>query len=51
VDSITGGIYEIPKDKILADADKVIFKDIPVYDAPAFITDKKILSVMPWPVK
>jgi hypothetical protein len=48
VDTITGGIYAIPKEKMVVEADRVIFKDIPVYDAPAFITDKKILSVMPW---
>jgi len=48
VDTITGGIYAIPKEKMVVESDRVIFKDIPVYDAPAFITDKKILSVMPW---
>jgi hypothetical protein len=40
VDLITGGIHEIPVDKIARDGEKLIFKDIPVYDAPAFITDK-----------
>jgi len=47
VDTITGGIYEIPKAKMTVEGGKVTFKDIPVYDAPAFITDRKILSVMP----
>jgi len=47
VDTITGGIYEIPKEKMIVEAGRVIFKDIPVYDAPAFITDRKILSIMP----
>ncbi len=47
VDTITGGIYEISKDRMNIEADRVTFKDIPVYDAPVFITDKKILSVVP----
>jgi len=47
VDTLTGGIYAIPKEKIQAEADKVTFKDLPAYDAPVFITDKKILSIMP----
>ena len=34
VDLITGGIHAIPAEKIVRDGEKVIFKDIPVYDAP-----------------
>ena len=47
VDTLTGGIFEIPKEKMVSEGDHVTFKDIPVYDAPVFITDKKILSVVP----
>lgn len=45
VDTITGGLFAIPKEKISIEDGKVIFKDIPVYDAPAFITDRSILGV------
>jgi hypothetical protein len=51
VDTITGGVYAIPKEKMSVVADTVTFRDIPAYDAPTFITDKKILSVMPWTAK
>jgi len=47
VDTITGGVYEIPKEKVTAEAAKVIFKDIPVYDAPTFITGKRLLKIAP----
>jgi len=47
VDVITGGIFAIPKEKMSVEGDKVIFKDIPVYDAPTFITDKTLLMKGP----
>ena len=50
VDTITGGIYAIPKEKMQIDADRVTFKEIPVYDAPAFIADQSMLTVVPWSV-
>lgn len=43
VDTITGGIYEITKEKMLIEEGKVTFKDVPVYDAPAFITGKSLV--------
>jgi len=43
VDMITGGIYEIPAERIVVDGEKVVFKNIPVYDAPALIADKNLL--------
>ncbi|MEI7733004.1 MAG: beta-galactosidase [Verrucomicrobiota bacterium] len=42
VDTITGGIHEIPAEKIMTDGEKVVFKDIPVYDAPVLIGDKRL---------
>lgn len=42
-DLITGGVYEIPPDKILVEGDKTTFKDIPVYDGPTLIADRSIL--------
>jgi hypothetical protein len=47
VDTITGGVYAIPEEKIIVEAGKVVFKDIPVYDAPTFITDKSLLTIVP----
>ncbi len=43
VDVITGGIYEIPAEKVKREGDRVTFTDIPVYDAPTFITDKSLV--------
>jgi hypothetical protein len=50
VDTLTGGVYEIPKESVVAEGGKVVFRGVPAYDAPVFITDKKLLSVVPWPV-
>ena len=43
VDLITGGIHEIPAANMARDGDKLVFKDIPIYDAPALIADKSLL--------
>jgi len=43
VDIITGGVYEIPQGKIVREGEKLVFKDIPIYDAPAFITEKSAI--------
>ena len=45
-DTITGGVYEIPREKVSIEGENVVFRDVPVYDAPAFIADKTILSVV-----
>ena len=47
VDTISGGVYAIPQEKVVRGEGKVTFKDVPAYDAPAFITDRKLLSVQP----
>jgi hypothetical protein len=39
VDTITGNVYEIPAERVTVEGETVIFREIPVYDAPAFITD------------
>ena len=43
VDMITGGIHAIPAEKMVRDGETVIFKEIPVYDAPTLIADKSLL--------
>jgi hypothetical protein len=47
VDTISGGVYEIPKEKVSEAGGKVTFKDVPAYDAPAFIADRSLLSIQP----
>lgn len=47
VDSLTGGVYAFPKERVSAEGGKVVFRDVPVYDAPAFIADKAMLSIQP----
>ena len=44
VDVITGNVYEIPAENVSVAADTVTFTDVPVYDAPAFITDWNALT-------
>jgi hypothetical protein len=44
VDLITGGIFEIPAEKIVTEGEKTIFKNIPLYDAPVLITEKSLLQ-------
>lgn len=44
VDVLTGNIYRIPAERMTREGDTVIFKDIPVYDAPTFITDADVLN-------
>ena len=46
VDVITGGIFELPPEKVSVEGERVTFKDIPVYDAPSFITDKSLLPTL-----
>ena len=43
VDLITGRIYEFPKDRVNRKGDVTVFSDVPVYDAPVLIAEKKIV--------
>ena len=43
VDLLTGGIHEIPAEKVAVAGEKVVFKEIPVYDAPTLITDRALV--------
>ena len=43
VDTITGGIFEIPAGRLVRDGETLILKDIPVYDAPSLVTDKALV--------
>ncbi|MDO5580353.1 MAG: beta-galactosidase [Planctomycetia bacterium] len=48
VDTVSGAIYAIPKDRILRSGDSIAFKDIPLYDAPVFIAEKAMLIKGPY---
>lgn len=43
VDMVTGAIYELPSDRVVTAGGKTMLKDVPVYDAPALITDKAVV--------
>ena len=45
VDILTGNVYQLPAAQVVVEGDRVTLKDIPVYDAPAFITDKAVLRI------
>lgn len=47
VDTITGGIHQIPAEKMATDGEKLIFKDLPAYDAPVLIADKSQVRFQP----
>jgi len=42
-DIVTGRIHEIPDDHKKIEAGKMTLKNIPVYDAPVFITDREVV--------
>jgi hypothetical protein len=44
VDIITGNVYNIPTERVSVEGETVIFRDMPAYDAPAFITDKDAVT-------
>ncbi len=43
VDLITGAVCEIPPDRIISEGDTVVFKGMPVYDAPTLIADRTLI--------
>ncbi|MCF0054786.1 GH39 family glycosyl hydrolase [Dyadobacter sp. CY356] len=43
VDMITGSIYEIPQSQWSREGNKLIFKDIPIYDAPILIAESSLI--------
>lgn len=44
VDVVTGRIYEIPAKCMTLAGGKMVFKEIPTYDAPTLITDRKLVA-------
>lgn len=47
VDLLTGNLSAIPAENISVKDDTCTFNDIPVYDGPALLTDKSLLSFVP----
>lgn len=47
LDLLTGNIHSIPAECVARDGDAWVFKDVPVYDGPAVVTDKSLLSFVP----
>jgi len=43
VDLVSGGIYEFPAGRVARDGGSVVFKDVPVYDAPVLIAEKSLV--------
>lgn len=43
VDMVTGAIYELPADRVVAEGGKTVLKDVPVYDAPALVAEKNVV--------
>lgn len=48
VDVVSGAIYEIPADRVSCVDGNTSFKDMPVYDAPTFITEKTLVIKGPY---
>ncbi len=44
VDMVTGGIYELPADRVVTEGGTTILKGIPVYDAPALVAEKSVVA-------
>lgn len=45
VDLFSGRAYAVPKEKIKRDHGRVEITDVPVYDSPAFITERRALTL------
>jgi len=45
-DVLTGGVYEIPPDRIREAAGKTTYR-VPAYDSPTFVTDRALLEFVP----
>jgi hypothetical protein len=39
----TNPAFELPRERMIVEIAKLVFEDVPVYDAPTLITDKSLL--------
>jgi hypothetical protein len=44
VDLVSGGVYELPADRVLKAGAFTIFKDVPLYDAPVLLAEKALVK-------
>lgn len=49
VDVVTGNVYEFPKDRMKIVKNKLVIENVPVYDAPTFIAEKRIIDYSVYP--
>ena len=47
LDLLTGNIHAISGEQVVAEGTNYVFKDVPVYDGPAVLTDKSLLNFVP----
>ena len=45
VDLLTGEVRAFPKDRMKVCADGVVFTDVPVYDSPCLLTERRALDI------
>ena len=45
VDLLTGCVYAFPQNRMVECADGVMFLDVPVYDSPCLITERRALDI------
>nr|MCR5838470.1 hypothetical protein [Kiritimatiellia bacterium] len=45
VDLLTGEVRAFPRERMISCADGVMFTDVPVYDSPCFITERRALNI------
>ena len=45
VDLLTGRVYEVPAENVLASASGTVYVDVPCYDSPAVLTERRVLSI------
>ena len=47
VDLLTGRVYEVPRENVLASASGTVYVDVPCYDSPALLTERRALRFNP----
>ena len=47
VDLLTGSISEVPRENVLASASGTVYVDVPCYDSPALLTERRALRFNP----
>ena len=46
VDLLTGRVHEVPRDNILSSESGTVYVDVPCYDSPALLTERRVLSML-----